>query len=319
MPISPDRTLQSFLDYLAFEKRFSPHTVRSYAEDLSQFLAFTKERFDCVDLLLMAPVHIRSWMASLAESGIKPRSINRKLSCLKSFYRFCRKTGSLQASPASGIRVLKTPRRLPVFVEEKDMQELLGEKPLIEQSEASELSKKTAQSDAPGFAEKTERMVVSVLYHTGLRVSELASLREGHINFALQSVKVLGKGKKERIIPLGAALLADIRVYITDKASVEGIATGPEAPLFAGAGGRAMSSRKIYGIVRKSLGDVTTLQKRSPHVLRHSFATHLLRNGADLNAVKELLGHASLAATQVYTHHNIDKLRDIHGKAHPRG
>jgi integrase/recombinase XerC len=299
--------LQAFLDYLAFEKRFSPHTVRAYAEDLSQFLAFTEERFDSLDLLAMAPVHIRSWMASLAESGIKSRSINRKLSCLKSFYRFCRKTGSLDASPASGIRVLKTPRRLPVFVEEKDMQDLLGEKPLDEQPEP------------PAFTDKTERMIVSLLYHTGLRVSELASLREGHINYALQSVKILGKGKKERIIPLGASLLADIRTYIADKAAEEGIATGPEAPLFAGTGGRAMSSRKIYDIVRKCLGDVTTLQKRSPHVLRHSFATHLLRNGADLNAVRELLGHASLAATQVYTHHSIDKLRDIHGKAHPRG
>ena len=187
------------------------------------------------------------------------------------------------------------------------MQDLLVEKPLAEQAEA------------PGFAEKTERMVVSMLYHTGLRVSELANLREGHINYALQSVKVLGKGKKERIIPLGGSLLADIRAYIADKAEEEGIVTGPDAPLFSGSGGRAMSSRKIYDIVRKCLGDVTTLQKRSPHVLRHSFATHLLRNGADLNAVRELLGHASLAATQVYTHHSIDKLRDIHGKAHPRG
>jgi integrase/recombinase XerC len=303
MPISTDQTVQAFLDYLRYEKRFSSHTVKAYADDLAQFLDFTDTRFDTRVILSLAAIHIRSWMADMAEKAMKPRSINRKLSCLKSFYRFCRRTGRLSHNPATGIRVLKTPRRLPSFVEESPLQHLLQNDSFTER----------------GFEGHTERLVLSMLYHTGMRVSELVNLREGHIDFALQSVKVLGKGNKERIIPLGEPLLADLKDYFTEKAKQEWVNTGDKAHLLPESGEKPLSARKIYDIVRRNLAQVTTQGKKSPHVLRHSFATHLARNGADLNAIKELLGHASLAATQVYTHHSMDKLRDIHRKAHPRG
>jgi integrase/recombinase XerC len=242
-------------------------------------------------------------MAALAENNIKPRSINRKLSCLKSFYRFCRKTGRIPLSPATGIRVLKTPSRLPSFVEETPMQGLLRDDSFAEK----------------GFAGHTEKIILSILYQTGIRVSELANLQEGHIDFSLQYVKVLGKGNKERIIPLGEQLLDALKAYLAEKASQEDVHTGGKARLLPETAGKPYTTRKIYDVVRRNLSLVTTQGKKSPHVLRHSFATHLARNGADLNAIKELLGHSSLAATQVYTHHSMDKLRDIHRKAHPRG
>jgi integrase/recombinase XerC len=302
MPLSEDPIIQAFLDHLRFEKRFSRHTVAAYADDLSQFLDFTESRFETRDLLGMAPVHIRSWMADMAEKGMAARSVNRKLSCLKSFFRQCQRMGRIPLSPARDIRVLKTPKRLPVFVEEREMVQLLS-----------------MEADPESFEEATRRLVVLMLYHTGLRVSELVGLCEGQVDMALQTIKVLGKGNKERVLPAGEELLNDIRKYLERKRREEDLPVGPGAPLLVLPNGRPLTARKAYDLVRVSLEAVTTIDKKSPHVLRHSFATHLLRNGADLNAVKELLGHASLAATQVYTHHSIDKLRDIHRKAHPRG
>jgi integrase/recombinase XerC len=302
MPLSVDPLIQAFLDHLRFEKRFSQHTVQAYADDLSQFLDFTENRFDTRDIETMSPVHIRSWMADMAERGIAARSVNRKLSCLKSFYRQSQQSGRIARNPARDIRVLKTPKRLPVFVEEADMERLLS-----------------MEVDTGQFGEMTRRLVVLMLYHTGLRVSELVGLREGQVDFALQAIKVLGKGKKERVLPAGHALLAETRGYLDRKRQEAHLPCGPDAPLLVTPNGRSLTARNAYDLVRNSLDAVTTIDKKSPHVLRHSFATHLLRNGADLNAVKELLGHASLAATQVYTHHSIDRLRDIHRKAHPRG
>jgi integrase/recombinase XerC len=241
-------------------------------------------------------------MADMAEKGMAARSVNRKLSCLKSFFRQCQRMGRIPLSPARDIRVLKTPKRLPVFVEEEEMAQLLA-----------------MTADPESFEEATRRLVVLMLYHTGLRVSELVGLCEGQVDMALQTIKVLGKGNKERVLPAGAELLMEIRKYLERKSREEDLPVGPGAPLLVMPNGRPLTARKAYDLVRVSLEAVTTIDKKSPHVLRHSFATHLLRNGADLNAVKELLGHASLAATQVYTHHSIDKLRDIHRKAHPRG
>jgi integrase/recombinase XerC len=170
-----------------------------------------------------------------------------------------------------------------------------------------------------GFEGFTEKIILLILYNTGMRVSELVNLKEGHIDFSLQSVKVLGKGNKERIIPLGEFLLTDLKTYLAEKAMQDDVSKGEGGRLLPEYGGKAYSARKVYEVVRKNLSLVTTQGKKGPHVLRHSFATHLARNGADLNAIKDLLGHASLAATQVYTHHSLDKLRDIHRKAHPRG
>ena len=301
MPISADPPLQEFLDHLRFERRYSPHTLQAYRDDLGQFRQYLDEQYDGCSWAEVAALHIRSWMAQMAESGMHPRSINRKLSCLKSFYRFGRKTGLVSRNPADGIRVLKSPKRLPVYVEEDDLSALFTDD--------------FPEDDFPAW---TSFVILALLYQCGLRVSELTGLREKHVDGSLASLKVLGKGNKERVIPLRPELLHKLDAYLALKRGQEGIDQGPEARFLPAAPGKAMSSRQVYTIVHAALEKVTTVEKKSPHVLRHSFATHLLRNGADLNAVKELLGHASLAATQVYTHHSIDKLRDIHRKAHPR-
>ena len=300
MPTPPGNLIQSFIDYLRFEKRFSVHTVKAYTDDLSQFFSYVHIQYEIENPEAISTLFIRSWMASLAEQEMNPRSINRKLSCLRSFFDHARRTGKLQSNPAASIQVLKTAKRLPSYVEEGQMNDLLRHVEFPD--------------DWNG---KTERLVVEILYQTGIRVSELVNIRENHINQSLQSLKVLGKGNKERIIPLGKSLLEKIRGYVSQKSHyLEGEGGGF---LLENEKRKKMQTRQVYSIVKKYLSLVTTAEKKSPHVLRHSFATHLTNRGADLNAVKELLGHSSLAATQVYTHNSIEKLRDIHKKAHPKG
>ena len=300
MPTPPGNLVQSFIDYLRFEKRFSVHTVKAYTDDLSQFFSYVHIQYEIENPEAISTLFIRSWMASLAEQEMNPRSINRKLSCLRSFFDHARRTGKLQSNPAASIQVLKTAKRLPSYVEEGQMNDLLRHVEFPD--------------DWNG---KTERLVVEILYQTGIRVSELVNIRENHINQSLQSLKVLGKGNKERIIPLGKSLLEKIRGYVSQKSHyLEGEGGGF---LLENEKRKKMQTRQVYSIVKKYLSLVTTAEKKSPHVLRHSFATHLTNRGADLNAVKELLGHSSLAATQVYTHNSIEKLRDIHKKAHPKG
>jgi integrase/recombinase XerC len=296
----PGNLIQTFIDYLRFEKRFSVHTVKAYTDDLNQFFSYVHIQYEIENPEAISTLLIRSWMASLAEQEMNPRSINRKLSCLRSFFDHARRTGKLQSNPAASIQVLKTAKRLPSYVEEGQMNDLLRHVEFPD--------------DWNG---KTERLVVEILYQTGIRVSELVNIRENHVNQSLQSLKVLGKGNKERIIPLGKSLLEKISGYVIQKSSyLEGEGGGF---LLENEKRKKMQTRQVYSIVKKYLSLVTTAEKKSPHVLRHSFATHLTNRGADLNAVKELLGHSSLAATQVYTHNSIEKLRDIHKKAHPKG
>jgi integrase/recombinase XerC len=239
-------------------------------------------------------------MASLAEKGLNPRSINRKLSSIRSFYTNGRRTGVFKINPASTIQVLKTAKRLPSYIEEGQMNTLFQ------------------YVDFPdNWGGYTDRLILEILYQTGIRVSELVNIKENHISQKLQSLKVLGKGNKERVIPVGVELMDKVITYMqlktlnTDRSS--------EGFLLENEKGRKLNTRLVYTIVKKYLSNVTTAEKKSPHILRHSFATHLTNHGADLNAVKELLGHSSLAATQVYTHNSIEKLRDIHKKAHPKG
>ena len=300
MSIPQGNPIQAFIDYLRFEKRFSPHTVNAYSEDLAQFFEYISNQYELTDPESVTTMIIRSWMASLAEQEMNPRSINRKLSCLRSFFTFGRRTGRLNANPASSIQVLKTSKRLPSYVEEGQMTDLLKHVEFPDD-----------------FNGKTERLIIEILYQTGIRVSELVNIRLHHFDHNLKSLKVLGKGNKERIIPAGAELLALVSGYIQEKEGNKEIAG--EGYLLENEKGKKLQSRQVYTIVKKYLSLVTTAEKKSPHVLRHSFATHLTNRGADLNAVKELLGHSSLAATQVYTHNSIEKLRDIHKKAHPRG
>lgn len=300
MPIPQQPILSPFLDFIKFEKRYSVHTYRAYADDLTAFFSFVDAQFDVSLATQVTPGMIRSWMASLTLLKVQPRSINRKISSLKSFFRFCLVQGQITANPTKTIQVLKTKKRLPSYVEQDQMETLL---------------KKTIFPD--DFGSRGDHLILSLLYHTGIRVSELVGLKTSQIDYPKSQLKVLGKGNKERIIPLNGELLMRLKSYLQEKNTLFPEANFPNLLLTTRK--KPPTARQVYDIVKKYLSLVTTADKKSPHVLRHSFATHLTGNGAELNAVKELLGHTSLAATQVYTHNNIERLRDIHKKAHPKG
>lgn len=290
--------LQSFLDYLKFEKRYSQHTVISYQNDLEQFFAFLISQFDTPELEKITSAFVRSWLAELKEHELTAKSINRKISSVKSFFKYQMKLGVLKQTPMSTIVSPKTGKRLPSFVEEKHITVLF---------EHIEFS-----NDWKG---RTERLVLLLFYSTGMRLSELINLKESQLDPGNQQIKVLGKGNKERIIPVSKEVMDNLVQYISDKQTN----TDHEAGfVFVSKKCKPLQPRTVYAFVKKYLSKVTTIQKKSPHILRHSFATHLMNNGAELNAVKELLGHSSLASTQVYTHNTIEKLREIFKKAHPK-
>ena len=300
MPLPQQPILSPFLDYIKFEKRYSAHTFRAYADDLTAFFSFAQAQFEVSQPAQITPGMIRSWMASLTLQKVQPRSINRKISSLKSFFRYCLVQSQITANPTKTIQVLKTKKRLPSYVEQDQMETLL---------------KQTIFPD--DFGGRGDHLIISLLYHTGIRVSELVGLKSSQIDFPRSQLKVLGKGNKERIIPLNGELLKRIKEYGQEKNELFPEANFPNLLLTPRQ--KPPTARQVYDIVKKYLSLVTTADKKSPHVLRHSFATHLTGNGAELNAVKELLGHSSLAATQVYTHNNIERLRDIHKKSHPKG
>lgn len=291
--------ITSFISYLKFEKRYSRHTLRSYSDDLAQFSDYLIVQFEGVPADGISPAVVRSWLAALKEEKLSSRSIIRKISSLKSFFKFMVKSGSLLKNPMANISSPKAGKKLPSFVEQKDMATLFGH---------------------VGFPDnwngRTERLALRMLYELGLRLSELTGCREAEVDFSNGNIKVLGKGNKERIIPVQAGLLTDIRQYIDAKKAV--FEQPDRVYLLVGDKGNKLYPKYVYRAAKKYLHLVTTIEKKSPHVLRHSFATHLTNNGAELNAVKELLGHSSLAATQVYTHNTIEKLKNIHKKAHPR-
>jgi len=293
--------VQAFLNYLRFEKRYSQHTLISYETDLEQFFAFLKSQFDDAQVEAITPAFIRSWLAELKEDKISSKSINRKISTLKSFFRFLMKKGVIKQTPMTTIISPKINKRLPSFVDEKATAKLF----------AKEAEKKDEE-----WKDRTDKLILSLFYQTGMRLNELITLKEKHIDAHYQQIKVLGKGNKERIIPVSHELLKTLQTYIDEKpARLEGV-----EEVLVNEKGKALYSRYVYSRVNKMLKNVSeiTLEKKSPHILRHTFATHLMNEGAELNAVKELLGHSSLAATQVYTHNTIEKLKDIHKKAHPK-
>jgi integrase/recombinase XerC len=294
------KEISRFSDHLKFEKRYSQHTVRSYNDDLVQFVEYLDAQFGGIAIKEISSPVIRSWLASLKEQGLGSRSISRKISTLKSFFKFMIRTGSLAKSPVTNIVSPKLSKRLPVYVEEKDMDTLFRH---VEFGD-----------DWTGI---TARLSMMMLYQLGIRLSELVNCKESQVDFSNGQIKILGKGNKERIIPVGNDLMDQIREYIQQKRLL--IDKADTVSLLVNENGRKLYPKYIYRITNKYLPLVTTIGKKSPHILRHSFATHLSNNGAELNAVKELLGHASLAATQVYTHNSIDKLKNIHKKAHPRG
>ena len=280
-----------FLDHLRIERRLSAHTLSSYATDLDQFLAFIEPEM----LSQIKAQQIRNWLISLSDDSIQNRSINRKLATLRTFFKFLVRRGDIPENPMGPIKMIKVSKKLPQFIRESDMQGLWEQSPNTESS----------------FTEVRDQLILYLLYGTGIRLAELISLQKSHVNLLSNTIRVLGKRNKERIIPI-PALIADwilryqslcayehTHLLVTDKG-------GKLYPMF------------VQRLVKKQLGDISTLEKLSPHVLRHTYATHLLNRGADLNAIKELLGHANLAATQVYTHNSMEKMKEIYQQAHPK-
>jgi integrase/recombinase XerC len=299
MPILNPPTIQHFLDYLKYQKRYSQHTITSYQTDLTAFADFLEKQYGPVKLAEIKPTFIRSWLAGLKEKGMESKSINRKISTLKSFFKYQLRQQNISLSPMTTIITPKVKKRLPQYVEQKDINTLFADTPFTQNWQGN-----------------TAKLVLDIFYNTGMRRAELVSLKESHINNHNSTIKVLGKGNKERIIPISQPLMQTIQNYIAQKRKQ--FETFDKEHLFITNKGKKLYPEFVYKLVTKNLKKVTTIDKKSPHVLRHTFATHLMNNGADLNAVKELLGHSSLAATQIYTHNTIEKLKEIHKKAHPK-
>jgi integrase/recombinase XerC len=290
--------LEKFLDYLRFERNFSKHTILSYQNDLEQFSAFLKRSYETENPGDASGTMIRSWMAEMMQEKISARSVIRKASALRSFYHFLLKEEVITADPMVKISSPKMPSRLPVFVSKNDIGVLF--KDIV---------------FPKNFEGHRDRLIMEMFYATGIRLSELITMKEGNVNVYNLTIKVFGKRAKERIIPIPGILKEYIVAYRNERDKLE--LKGDY--FFVNKKGDALYEKQVYLIVHNYLGMVTTVHKKSPHVLRHTFATHLLDNGADINSVKELLGHANLAATQVYTHNSLEKLKNVYKQAHPRG
>lgn len=293
-----DKQLHSFFDYLTYEKKYSIHTVTSYKTDIAQFIDFINPQKESLSISEINYQQIRAWVSVLIKNKIAARSVNRKLSSLKSFFKYLQRQQIVEVNPMSKISGPKTPKRLPVFVDEHQMEDLFTEVQFEE-----------------GFNGQRDRLILDLLYQTGIRRSELTHLKETDVDLFNSTIKVLGKRNKERIIPISLPLKRNLEGYLQVKKELN----LSNSMLLVSEKGNTLNEQSVYKSVKKYLSQVTTIQKKSPHVLRHTFATHLLNNGADINAVKDLLGHASLSATQVYTHNTIDKLKKSYKQAHPRG
>ncbi|HSZ71999.1 MAG TPA: tyrosine-type recombinase/integrase [Cytophagaceae bacterium] len=291
--------VNSFLDFLKTEKRYSPHTIVSYRTDLDQFQSYLMQTYEESDIANGNHRMIRSWILSMMENGMEAKSVNRKLAALRTFYKFLLRNKKIEINPMLKITAPKVRKKLPVFVEEVNMLKLL------DQFEFED-----------GFSGLRDRLVLELFYGTGMRLSELIDLKDEDIRFKEGVVKVRGKGNKERIIPIPQSVLAIAEKYAKEKTKLNLCNTGLNFVVTDN--GDQVYPVFIYRLVKKYLGYVSTIEKKSPHVLRHTFATHLLNKGADLNAIKDLLGHSSLAATQVYTHNSMDQLKKIFDQAHPK-
>jgi integrase/recombinase XerC len=300
MPPFYEPHILQFLQYLQLQKRYSQHTVIAYENDLQSFFTYISKQYGATALSDINSSFVRSWLAHLKESGMESKSINRKISSLKSFYKYHLRQGTVQKSPMAAIISPKIKKRLPRFVQEQEMKRLF-----------------TELSFTNDWQGKTDRLLLEILYFTGMRRSELVNCKESHADKSNNTLKVLGKGSKERLLPVSPELMQHIRDYIDSKP--QHFETFNSEVLLVNDNGQKLDPKYVYTTVKKYLSAVTTIDKKSPHALRHSFATHLMNNGADLNAVKELLGHSSLAATQVYTHNTIEKLKEIYQQAHPKG
>lgn len=292
-----ENAVSGFLSYLNFQKRVSPLTVQSYKLNLGQFFSFSLEEHGVTKFSEISHNTIRDFIAALMDKGLSPTSVNQKISSLRSFFKYLLRNGLTDADPTQKIRGPKNPKRLPSFVDETQMENL-----------------KKYEGIKSDFENVRDRLVMDVFYQTGIRRAELIGMKVSDVDIYNLQLKVLGKRNKERIIPFSIDLKRNLESYLNVKE-----AQGLNSPyLFVTLKNNPLSASLVSSIVKAILGTVTTNKKKSPHVLRHSFATHMLNNGADINAVKELLGHTNLLATQIYTHNTIEKLKKSYNQAHPR-
>lgn len=285
--------LEDFINYIKSEKRFSKHTITSYETDLNQFFNYIEVEYQITKLQDISFKLIRNWISSLLENNLKSTSVNRKISSLKSYYKFLLVSNYVETNPTLKLISPKSSKRLPVFVE-KDNMDSLFDKDFFEDS----------------YEGTRDKLIIELFYFTGMRLSELIHIKTSDIDKVNSQIKVIGKRNKERLIPITFNTLKDLNEFINFY-EIENF-------LFADGNGKKMYPKKIYRIVNKYLTKISSIKKKSPHVLRHSFATHMLNNGADINAIKEILGHANLSATQIYTHNSIKKLKNVHKQAHPK-
>lgn len=291
--------IDSFLNHLQYEKRLSHNTVIAYGNDLEQFRQFLQHTFSHADITNVTHNLVRSWIVSLVEQQLQPSSVNRKLASLRTFYKFLLRQEVISRHPLANISTLKSAKRLPQFVKEEDMVNLLDN-----------------QAFPDSFEGRRDQLILEMFYGTGIRLSELIFLKEHSMDLINRTIKVLGKRNKERVIPFSTGLVLIIKNYL--QARNREVEMKEHGYFFVRSNGEACYPMMIYKIVRKYLDQFPKIDKRSPHVLRHTYATHLLNKGAELNAVKELLGHTSLAATQVYTHNSMEKLKKVFEQAHPK-
>ncbi|MCP2028869.1 integrase/recombinase XerC [Flavobacterium sp. HSC-32F16] len=290
---------QAFQDYLQFEKKYSPHTVNAYLNDLGFFESFNKERFEQDSIEKVNYSQIRSWIVSLVDQGVSNVSVNRKMASLKAFYKFLLKVKQIEVSPMLKHKALKTPKIVQIPFSEKEVNDLM-------QGVVSPV----------GFEEIRDKLIVDLFYTTGMRRAELIGLMFRNVDLSSSVVKVLGKRNKERIVPLLSIVTDQIYLYLKERERLEQIVDSDY--FFISKKGLKLSESFVYRLINCYFSRVSEKVKKSPHVLRHTFATHLLNNGADLNSVKELLGHSSLASTQVYTHNSLAELKKVYSDAHPR-
>jgi len=289
--------IHSFINYLTLEKKYSRHTIAAYLNDLNSFQEFCNKEFDNQSIAEVNYTQIRSWIVSLVENKISNRTINRKISSLKSFYKFLQKTKIIENNPLAKHKALKVPKQVQVPFSEKEIINVI-----------------TLLDDEVDFESLRNKLIVELFYSTGMRRSELINLKITDLDFANETVKVLGKRNKERFIPLLTSVQKSLAKYI----EVRGKINTNESYLFLTKKGKIIYDTLVYRVINNYFSRVSSKVKKSPHIIRHSFATHLLNEGADLNSVKELLGHSSLASTQVYTHSSLGKLKEIYNQAHPR-
>jgi len=292
------KEIDKYIQYIKYEKRYSRHTISAYERDLAQYEKYITQKYS-IKILDSEFLHIRTWVVYLSNENISKRSINRKLITLRSFFKYFKLEGKIDSNPAVKLNLLKTSKPLPIYVEESDMNKLFDDDLFLD--------------DYKGVLSKT---LIDLLYSTGMRVSELVNLKTESIDWHNHQLKVLGKRNKERIIPIGSKTVELLQLYNRCKDELPNVVD--DTYFFIGLKGKKIYSKFVYRTINYYLSLVTTIKKRSPHVIRHTFATHMLNKGADLNAIKEILGHASLSATQIYTHNSIENLKNIYKQAHPK-